>query len=183
MCGCVRAGVCVRTFVSSHPRILLPFASPLTYAGGRKRNEQYEQGEFKKKKTGKNNNCKGMTWPKSHSRDMWHNIRSDRTAEVSPSSDLLRRVSNVTAHCLHSLLLLKEFWGETSRSTEQNWEFRAKSSRLWSTDFQQGSWDDSRRERIVFPRNGAGLSGSPRAKEWNGPLTLQHIQILPQNGQ
>ena len=37
-----------------------------------------------------------MTWPKSHSRDMWHNIRSDRTAEVSPSSDLLRRVSNVT---------------------------------------------------------------------------------------
>lgn len=50
MCGCVCAGVCVRTFVSSHPRILLPFASPLTYAGGRKRNEQYEQGEFKKKK-------------------------------------------------------------------------------------------------------------------------------------
>lgn len=124
MCGCVRAGVCVRTFVSSHPRILLPFASPLTYAGGRKRNEQYEQGEFKKKKTGKNNNCKGMTWPKSHSRDMWHNIRSDRTAEVSPSSDLLRRVSNVTKFTVFTLC----FYWRNSEARHRGQQNRTENS-------------------------------------------------------
>lgn len=129
MCRCVHAGVCVQVRVCARLcQVILGsccLLRPLwlTQEAGKEMSNM-SRVSLKKKKTGKNNNCKGMTWPKSHSRDMWHNIRSDRTAEVSPSSDLLRRVSNVTKFTVFTLC----FYWRNSEARHRGQQNRTENS-------------------------------------------------------